>query len=186
MNKYLTLGLIVLLPLITLAVIFYYSDYGTYLRLQYKLKQLNEISVNAGQTPPNSIIFNFINPEFHNLLDRGYIKYYYQEFDNNIDGPEISNFWTQALAVAGDNKLPAFVYKSDLCIDTRIAWIKKRLPVGPKSPSYIYFIAKEPDYSQLKAVIDSTMTPSKAESVKKPELLGLPHSYWVSLSGNTD
>ena len=78
MNKYLTLGLIIFLPLIALALAFYFSSHGSYLRLEHKLGQLREMAAIAGGMIDEKIILETINPEFDKLVNSGYIKYYYQ------------------------------------------------------------------------------------------------------------
>ena len=186
MNKHLTLGLVVLLPLIALALTFYYSSYGNYLRLEYKLGQLREMAAIAGGMLDEHIILETINPEFDNLLSSGYIKYYYQEFDSSTVSPEHNNFWKQANSIYSSDSQLRFFSSSGITIDTSMAMVRNELPANTDSPIFIRFLAKEPEYSQLKEILNSTMTPSKTESAEKPDLLGRPHSYWVELSGNTD
>ena len=73
-----------------------------------------------------------------------------------------------------------FFSSSGITTDTALAMVREELPPQTDSPIFIRFLAKEPEYSQLKAILDSTMTPSKTESVEKSDLLGRPHSYWVT------
>ena len=176
MNKYIILGLCICIPLGALAAVFYYSDYGMYLRLQYKCERYLRV-IASGGTPDPRIAIN-PNPEYDALIESGYLRYYYKEFDNTNDSPESLSFWKQARKICIDNHIMYVFSRSDITHDLATAHDKNNEPLQEK-PIYVYFLCKEPEYSQLVKIIDASYIPSTIQSKEKPcDIFGRPYSFW--------
>ena len=186
MNKYLTLGLIVVLPLITLTMVVYYSDYGVYLRYTYKCEAIYQRAYASGGALDEKMVVDAVNPELEMLLAKGYLKFYYQEFSGKTDSPEMLSFWNQAREIAGSHSPMRFFSLARTTDAVREELERNDSIDFDSAPFYVYFITKEPEYSQLKETLDSSMAARKIESVNKSEVFGYPYSYWAKLSNSSE